>query len=69
MREELIETLGLQPHASDTEILKAVTELATERKRAQQSAAFEARVAELMRVTNSPRELAVKILAEQDSAT
>ena len=58
--------LELPPGASETNIVATVTAWARERKQAQHSAAFEARLAALVKVTNMPREEAVKTLAEQD---
>ena len=69
MREKLIEILGLPAIATDSDILKTATTLATERAQAKDGAAFEARLAALMRATNMPRETATKTLAEQDAAT
>jgi len=45
-----------------------VGEWACERKQQQDSAAFERRVVDLMRVTNMPREQAARCLAAQDAA-
>jgi alcohol dehydrogenase YqhD (iron-dependent ADH family) len=60
--------LELPPGASEANILATVTAWATERQQAQQSAAFEGRLATLMRVTNMVREQAVQCLAAQDAA-
>jgi hypothetical protein len=60
--------LELRPGASDGDILARVGEWACERKQQQDSAAFERRVVDLMRVTNMPREQAARCLAAQDAA-
>jgi alcohol dehydrogenase YqhD (iron-dependent ADH family) len=46
--------LGLPPSASEASILATVTAWATERKQQRDNAAFEARLATLMRATNMP---------------
>jgi hypothetical protein len=55
--------LELPPGASDGDILARVAAWATERKQPRDSAAFEVRLATLMRATNMPREQAVQCLA------
>jgi hypothetical protein len=65
---QLAEILELPPGATDGDITSRATLWATERKRQRDNVAFEQRVAALVRVTNMPREEAVKCLAEQDKA-
>jgi hypothetical protein len=68
IREQLTEALSLKPGAGDADILGRVKAWAGERKQQQTAAAFEARIANLVRVTNMPRQQAAQCLAEQDAA-
>ena len=68
MKSKLIEILGLPSGAAESEILATVTAWADERKRQQDGAAFEGRIAALVKVTNMSREEAIQCLRAQDTA-
>jgi hypothetical protein len=68
MREKLTEILGLPADACEAEILARVGAWASERRRQQEGAAFERRLADLIRVTNMERGMAITTLRAQDEA-
>jgi hypothetical protein len=64
---QLAAILGLPPGAAESEIVETATAWAGERKRQQDSAAFEGRIAALVKLTNMPREEAIQCLRAQDA--
>jgi hypothetical protein len=65
MKQKLSEILNM-PGAGESELLKAVAALVTERQQAKDNAAFEARIASLQSITHMTRECAVETLRAQD---
>jgi hypothetical protein len=68
MKTKLIQILDLPSNASEADIIKAVTELVAERRHAKDGAAFESRIAALVKLTNQSREDAILTISQQDAS-